>query len=221
MNGFISFIEKALVPIAARVGAQRHLVAIRDGFAMTMPLIMTGAIAVLINNLPIQWFQDMMLGISDRWKSVNGAAWEGTFAILALLVVVSIAYQLARSYEGVDPLAAALLTLGSYLIIAPRTGNETYGIDFGGLGAQGLFVSLFVAIIVVEVFRLLMQSPFLKIKMPASVPPAVGRSFEALFPGIITLYIVSFIQFFVSGQGITIHGWVNETIQKPLQGLSD
>ncbi|MGL4522919.1 MAG: PTS cellobiose transporter subunit IIC [Bacilli bacterium] len=221
MNGFISFIERAFVPIAARIGAQRHLVAIRDGFAMTMPLILTGAIAVLLNNLPIDAFQNMMLNVSERWKGVNGSAWEGTFAILALLVTMSIAYQLARSYEGVDPLAASLISLGSFIIIAPRTGNETYGIDFGGLGSQGLFVSLLVALLVTELFRFLMQTPFLRINMPAGVPPAVARSFEALFPGIITLYVVSLVQWFVAGQETTIHAWINTTIQKPLQGLSD
>ena len=34
--------------------AQRHLVAIRDAFVVTMPLMILGALAVLINNIPIQ-----------------------------------------------------------------------------------------------------------------------------------------------------------------------
>lgn len=40
------------IEIAGRIGAQRHLVAIRDGFVAIMPLIIVGSLAILINNFP-------------------------------------------------------------------------------------------------------------------------------------------------------------------------
>lgn len=42
MNGFIAFMEKYFIPYAAKIGGQRHLVAIRDGFITTMPLMILG-----------------------------------------------------------------------------------------------------------------------------------------------------------------------------------
>ena len=51
--------EKYLVPIAGRGGSQRHLVAIRDGFIAVMPLILVGSFAILINNLPVDAFQNL------------------------------------------------------------------------------------------------------------------------------------------------------------------
>ena len=51
MNGLIKLIEDKFVPIAAKIGSQKHLSAIRDAFASLMPLIMAGAIAVLLNNV--------------------------------------------------------------------------------------------------------------------------------------------------------------------------
>lgn len=51
-----------------------------------------------------------------------------------------------------------------------------------GLGSQGLFLALIVAIISTEIFRRLAGNPRLVINMPDGVPPAVSRSFAALFP---------------------------------------
>ena len=43
MNKFFEWMEEHFIPIAAKIGSQRHLVAIRDGFATLTPLIMAGA----------------------------------------------------------------------------------------------------------------------------------------------------------------------------------
>ena len=51
MEKFILWMEQYFVPIAAKIGGQRHLVAIRDGFIALMPLVMAGSFAVLLNNL--------------------------------------------------------------------------------------------------------------------------------------------------------------------------
>jgi PTS system cellobiose-specific IIC component len=51
MQKFIEFLEKNFVPIAAKIGAQKHLLAIRDSFASLMPLVLAGALAVLMNNV--------------------------------------------------------------------------------------------------------------------------------------------------------------------------
>ncbi len=44
--------EKYIVPVAGKIGSQRHLAAIRDGFIAVMPLILVGALASLINGFP-------------------------------------------------------------------------------------------------------------------------------------------------------------------------
>lgn len=59
MNNFLNKMEKYFVPIAGKLGSQRHLVAIRDGFVSIMPLVIAGAFAVLINGLPIPVYQKL------------------------------------------------------------------------------------------------------------------------------------------------------------------
>ena len=47
----MKFLEEKFVPIAARIGNERHLVAIRDAFVLIMPITIAGALAVLFLNI--------------------------------------------------------------------------------------------------------------------------------------------------------------------------
>ena len=49
MNGLTSWMEKYILPVAAKIGAQKHLVALRDAFIGTLPATMAGSVAVMIN----------------------------------------------------------------------------------------------------------------------------------------------------------------------------
>ncbi len=100
--------ERKFVPVAAKIGGQRHLVAIRDGFASIMPLILAGSMAVLLKNTIFKWITPLgaLIPILDQ-------VWWGSLAIMTLLVVFSTAYNLAKSYE-VDPLAAGLIAVGAF-----------------------------------------------------------------------------------------------------------
>ncbi|MGM9986763.1 MAG: PTS cellobiose transporter subunit IIC [Bacillaceae bacterium] len=216
-NAVFGFLERYFVPIAGKIGAQRHLVAIRDGFVAIMPLVIIGSIAILVNGLPIEGFQKFMLDtFGETWKSVGGNIWTGSFAILSLLLSFSVAYSLAKSY-GVDGLSAGLVSFGSLIMISPTVKD---GLAFAWTGAQGLFVSLIVALITTEIFRFLIQRN-ITIKMPAGVPDAVSRSFAALIPGLVVFVIVAFVQLLLTKAGISAQEWIFQTIQKPLQGISN
>ncbi|MEO1772557.1 PTS system lactose/cellobiose-specific transporter subunit IIC, partial [Enterococcus sp. 665A] len=102
MDGFINFMERRFIPIASKIGAQRHLVAIRDSFMVTMPLMILGALAVMINNLSltIPAFGNFMDGIfgGESWKGFGGGVWNGTFGVLSVFIAFLVAYNLANSY---------------------------------------------------------------------------------------------------------------------------
>lgn len=222
MGSIIAFLEKNFVPIAGRVGSQRHLVAVRDGFVAIMPLILVGALAVLINSFPIDAYQNTMKAIfgGDTWKSFGGNLWTGTFAVMSLLVTVSTAYNLAKSYNA-DGLAAALVSFGSLAML--YSGSEKdWAIPFAFLGAQGLFVALFVAIIATEIFVKLAGNPKLIIKMPDGVPPAVAKSFASLIPSIVVLTVFGLFKCLTVSIGIpNIHDAIFKAIQAPIAGLAD
>ena len=89
-----------------------------------------------------------------------------------------------------------------------------------GLGSQGLFLALIVAIISTEIFRRLAGNPRLVINMPDGVPPAVSRSFAALFPAMITISIFAlftaiFQAFGVSSLVLSFY----ELVQQSIHGI--
>lgn len=216
MQKFMDFMEKYFIPVAAKIGSQRHLVAIRDGFVGIMPLIIAGSFAILINNIPIKGYGDFMANtFGAGWQFVQGAIWNGSFAVMSLLVVFTTAYSLGRSYDK-DGLATATVCFASLLMLYAGSATD-WAIPYAYLGAQGLFVSLGVALIFGTIFCKLLGNPRLLIKMPEGVPPAVAKSFAALFPSIIVLVLVG-----ITGALLTwvanipnLHLFIFEAIQKP------
>lgn len=218
MQKFIAFMEKYIVPVAGKIGSQRHLAAIRDGFIAVMPLILVGALASLINGFPSEAFQDFMKGLfGETWKQVGGGMWTGSFAILALIIAFTTSYNLAKSY-GVDGLSAGIISFGALIILTPTTPKEG-GLNLVWTGAQGLFVAIIVALLVTEVFRFFVQRN-ITFKMPDGVPPAVLRSFAAIVPAFVILTVVAGIQLAVKLAGTSVHEFIFNTIQSPLQSLA-
>ncbi|NLV77626.1 MAG: PTS sugar transporter subunit IIC [Tissierellia bacterium] len=216
MDRFMDFMERKFVPVAAKIGSQRHLVAIRDGFVAIMPLILAGSTALLLKNTIFKWIAalEVLIPICDQ-------VWWGSLAIMTLLVVFSTAYSLAKSYN-VDALAAGLIAVGSYFATLPQAhGDAGWGyIHWGYLQATGLFTGLIVALIATEIFVKLIKKD-LTIKMPEEVPPAVGRAFAAVLPGMITMFTFGIVFLIIDKLGgISLYDVIYEGIQKPLQGFS-
>ncbi|MFJ7979396.1 PTS sugar transporter subunit IIC [Lysinibacillus xylanilyticus] len=215
------FLEEKFVPVAARVGNQRHLVAIRDGFITIMPLTIVGSLAVLVNNLPIKFYQNALDAIwkHETWTQWGGNVWGATFGIISLLLAFTIAYNLAKSYDK-DGLSAGVISLSTYLTFG------TFG--EGGLtglttGTGGIFIAIIVALLSTELFCKLTGNPKLLIKMPNGVPPAVSKSFAALLPAIITIGLFALVRTIISA-GFDIPDIVGSfytAVQEPFMGLTN
>ncbi|MCH1626498.1 PTS sugar transporter subunit IIC [Ferdinandcohnia quinoae] len=208
--------------IAGRIGSQRHLVAIRDGFVIIMPLMILGSMITLINNLPIDAYQNFMNSIfnGDTWKQFGGSVWTGTFAIVSLLVSFTIAYQLAKSYDK-DGLSAGIVSFAASITIMQPVA-EGSGLPMIWAGAQGLFIAIISSLIATELFIRLLGNKKLVMKMPPSVPPAVARSFAALFPAMITLSLFGLIKVLMLVGGIPdIHQAFYDLIQSPVSKMAN
>lgn len=214
----------AFVNVASKVGAQRHLAAIRDGFASIMPIIIGGSIAhILILQIPlslnptpgqaVMTWRDLLNEHIPWFVELCLQVWWATFGILSLFAVFSIAYHLAKSYDG-NGLAAGIIALSSYFTFVPQVATVTIEEVSGGAwgliqwnytNAEGLFIAIIVALLSAELFTRLCRAKFLIIKMPDGVPPAVSKSFAALFPGIITIFAAATVNTII----MKISGGVN------------
>ena len=108
----MAFMDKYITPYAAKMGAQRHLVAVRDAFVAMIPLTIIGSLATLINNSTIKALNNFLAEntFGQQIKTLNGDIWFGTLAIMALLLVIGVAYNLAKSYEENGLQAAMIAT---------------------------------------------------------------------------------------------------------------
>lgn len=223
MNNFVRLIEDKFVPTFARIGSQRHLAAVRDGFISLVPLAIAGSFAVLINNLPIDAYKNMMGSIfGDSWTSFGGNVWWGTFAIISIFLAFTVSYFLAKSYEA-NGLSAGLISLSTFFILMPQVNPDgAWGnIHWGYTNAMGMFVAIIVALVSTELFVKLSRADFLVIKMPEGVPPAVSRSFAALLPGMITLAVASFVMIAFTAAGTNFFAVVVKYVATPLTNVAD
>lgn len=200
---------------AARFGSQKHLSVLRDSFALLTPLIIAGALAVLVRSFVfggagatqtsiLGWIAKSQGAINvatnGSWSFVANTSYaqashignflffavsHATIDIMSIYVAFGIGYFLAGVRKGKDPVITGLLSLASFLISVLAKG--------GLMDAKGLLTAIIVGIISTELYLMLEKSKRMHIEMPAGVPPAVSRSFARLFPIIVTLFTVVLI----------------------------
>lgn len=230
MNRFISFLEEKFVPVAAKIGGQKHLVAIRDSFAGLMPLILVGAFAVLLNNVFfVPWsLLAKYVGAESAfivWTNTNLAPLfslmeSGTFGIIALGLTFAMGYNRAINEEK-DALSTGLISVASFILLGALARNNeavaSWVTNF--LGAQGIFIALIVGLVTSEIYFAVVRKDWV-IKMPDTVPPAVAKGFSAVIPGFIAVFFWAFVAYlFNVGAGMNIFTWFETNIAAGLSVL--
>jgi PTS system cellobiose-specific IIC component, Lac family (TC 4.A.3.2.4) len=121
MDAIIKWMEKYFLPVASKIGGQKHLVALRDAFIGMIPATMAGSVAVMINaiirDLPPQFFDSYdgnSIPVIRDIITINGYVWNGTLAIAGLIFVFSWGYNIARAY-GVNELSGGIVSTAATL----------------------------------------------------------------------------------------------------------
>jgi len=218
-------LEKLFVPVAERLGKNKYLTAIRDGFLLTTPLLIVGSFFMLIANFPIpHWTEFWAQFFGDNWTAFMSKPTNATFDIMAILAVLGIGYSFADQLK-VDKLAGAAVGVVAWFILMPfqvTDGDVTLsGIPLGWVGSKGIFVGILCAFLAVHIFAFVTKKNWV-IKMPAGVPPTVTKSFAALVPSAIVMVVFFMINILFS---LTSYGnafdFVFLILQKPLMSLGN
>lgn len=226
MKSFTLWMEKNFVPVAAKIGSQKHLVAIRDAFIAIMPITMAGAVATLLNvffrDLPNQYLPDAGIADTFAWLiGINGNVWWGTLAVLSLAFVFALGYQIAKAYK-VPELAGGLVSFSAFITVTPQVHADAWGgLSWGYLNAGGLFTALIVGLVASLIYSKLMVAN-VTIKMPDSVPPAVSKAFASIIPGTAAIFAAGAVAYFtgVLSGGQAIGDIIFTYVQAPFLGLS-
>ena len=211
-----SFMEDKFVPAAAKIGSQRHLLALRDGVIMIMPLLILGSFAMIVIDFPVPQWIALMEATGWSWGGKIDYIIDATFGITALIAAFGVANSLASSYQkadgsNIDGVPAGVLALAAFFIIVQHDGTDS----------AFLFVAMAVAIFTAEIYRVFIQKDW-TIKLPDSVPTSVARQFTALLPGIAILgiaWLVIAVPLSYTGYG-TLSTWLNEGLFSWLQNVA-
>ncbi|UQS84187.1 PTS cellobiose transporter subunit IIC [Bombilactobacillus thymidiniphilus] len=217
------FLQKKLIPLLQKISAERHMIALRDGMASAIPMIIIGSIFMIIAQFPIKSYLHFMAHVfGPNWATVVQYISNASFHIMGLIAVIGISYSLARSYK-VDPFSTSIVALGAFILTIPlkTDKNGALWVPLQQLDSSGLFIAILVGLFVTDLYVWVVHKNW-TIKMPESVPPAVSNSFASLIPGAIALFVVWLIRLGVEATPMkSIPNVINFFLQQPLSHLSN
>lgn len=233
MNKITSLLEKFLMPIASKMSTQRHLMSLKDAFIATLPVSLTGSMAVLFNvflrDIPVAiWGAENAFTTNDFVAgliAINGQVWWASLAIMSLLFAFALGYNLVKN-AGHNPLAGGIVALSVFIATMPQSmitaeGESFWGvIQSGYMGATGLFTAIIMIIIAMEIYVWFLNKK-ITIKLPEQVPSNVSTAFTAFIPAMAAIFFSAFVAVVVWAiSGSSINDLISEYLMMPLLNLS-
>lgn len=94
-------------------------------------------------------------------------------------------------------------------------------LTYGSLGTQGMFAGILIGLLATEIYMKLANIKQLQINLGNPVPPAVGKSFSALIPTLLTLGIFAVISaVLIEAFDTDLITIISTMIQEPLRKVN-
>ncbi|MCR3938233.1 MULTISPECIES: PTS sugar transporter subunit IIC [Aeromonas] len=179
----VKLIEQRIGPLAGKLGQQRYVLAIRDGFIAALPFMIVGSFMLVFIFPPISsettWgFARAWLDFSNTYRAELMLPFNMSMGLMTVFISVGVASSLAKQYS-LDPITTGLLSLMSFMLVAAQYKDGTISTQY--FSGQGIFTALICAIYSTEVYAWLKRNN-ITIRLPEQVPMGVARSFEVLIP---------------------------------------
>lgn len=181
MQKILDILETKLLPPLLKVSDNKYLSAIKDGMMAVIPFTIIGSIFLIIGNLPIDWWLEIVAPYSE----ILNAGVNVTFGILGLLSTLGTAYHLAKIFE-IDRISNVAMTAVAFLL---ATLNKDYSINIEAFSASGMFTGLVIAVITIIIYKTFVKRN-ITIRMPEGVPDGVANSFISLIPGAVVILLI-------------------------------
>lgn len=228
MSKIVRWLETYVLPLAAKLGQIRWIVALRDTFISLLPITMVGSLAMLFNSLikaaKVQLGWNELATILTPLVVIDNVVWNGTFALFALYFAFSWGYHLAKAFE-VNRLAGSIVALVSFTMsisdivkikMKMDTASLKTAVDINQFSTSGLFTAIIFGAIGSAIFIALYKMR-VTLKVDANVPHAEWVAFSTLIPLALAIFGVGVINWlFQRFTGTYFGAWLLETIQSPL-----
>jgi len=226
------FIQNTILPAFMKFVNTRGVRAIKDGMMYSMPLIIVGAVYLLLFQLPIEAAANFITSLGIVPFLAQG--YTSSFQIVGMVASVAVAYTWAKN-EGFEPLSAGVISLAAFLIIIPstvpvagaisaETGEEiatVSGLDKTWLAGQGMIGAMIAGMLTGLIYSWFLKKD-IRIKMPDGVPDGVAAAFTGLIPaaviltGAVVIYGIT-----MTFAQVTPIELIYKWLQAPLQGFGD
>ncbi|GAB2659363.1 PTS sugar transporter subunit IIC [Vibrio panuliri] len=219
----MGFVENVVAPAAGKVSAQKHVIAVKDGFVATMPFLIVGSLLLVLAFPPSDsgFFFEGWHGLINAIGQDNiMAPFQVSMGIFAIYASFGIGFSLAESYK-LRPMNTGMLSMFAFILsAAPMVSVDIGGVLPGAfLGGAGAFTAILCGLLVPEMQRLLIKYN-IRIKMPEAVPPKISASFDLLIPIVFISIIIMTINTLLASHDLQIPSAIMELF-KPLVVASD
>ena len=166
MTSFNEKFENVLMVITEKVDKNQYLTSIKSAFTIFMPFVIVSSFATLLNAVIASPKTGLAKWIPalEKTKTAFTALNFATMSFMTIPIIFLIAFHLAKHYK-LPEYITGLLAIASYITVIPsvvtikidEVTKTASGIPSSALGAQGLFIGMILAVIVVEIFKYLMN----------------------------------------------------------------
>jgi PTS system cellobiose-specific IIC component len=198
------FVHRWVVPFLTALSDNLYMSAIRTGMVSVVPLTIIGGLFMVFSYLPVPGWEQKV----EKYLPLLQVPVTATFGLLAVFVCFAIGYDLGKRFKQ-EAITSGMLATVVFLLIQVDLKEQT--LTMAGLGSQGLFTAILVALFSVRVQKFMLDHGAV-IRMPASVPEAVQESFLSLTPMIVLMVFFWVIRFVL---GVDINAVVQGAF-KPL-----
>lgn len=211
--------------VAERVSGWRFFLAVRRGLSLVVPIVMVGALALMVLNFPLPAFQDGMDALfGHSWRVSLENLVAGSFGIASLAVLCAFSGTMAslcnqrRKGQFVSPLMAAVVVLSCFFVFLSPARTDSWIFVFSM--DRGLLVALGVAVLGSILFLRLAQVSWLHLPLRVVGNDPVVRDILTVMPaGMVTIVIFGACRMLYSAAGIThLHDTVQEWLMSPFAG---
>lgn len=221
-HSMVASIEQTITPLAGRLGQQKYVIAIRDGFTAALPFMIIGSFMLVFIFPPFA--ADTTMGFARAWLDFSATYREQlmlpfnlSMGVMTFFISVGVGASLGKQFN-LDPVMSGLLAFMAFLLVAAPFADGKISTQY--LSGQGIFTALITAIYSTRVYAALKQHK-ITIRLPKEVPTGVARSFEILIPVLVIMATLHPLNLFIESQsGMIIPEAIMHLLQ-PLVSASD
>ena len=221
-QSMIAVIEQSITPLAGRLGQQKYVIAIRDGFTAALPFMIIGSFMLVFIFPPFSpdttnGFARGWLDFSQHYREQLMLPFNLSMGVMTFFISVGIGASLGRQFQ-LDPVMSGLLAFMAFLLVAAPYADGKISTQY--LSGQGIFTALITAIYSTRVYAWLKQNN-ITIRLPKEVPTGVARSFEILIPVLVVIATLHPLNLFIEAQTGMILPQAIMHLLEPLVSASD